>query len=47
MPKKKMIGGIVGDYANADFGDLTPNGVCKENGCNDGIDGAMRGRLHE
>lgn len=38
-----MIGSVSGDYATADFGDLTPNGVCKENGC-DGIDGALGGR---
>lgn len=39
-----LIGGIVGDYQVADFGDLTPNGVCKENGCSTGADGATGGR---
>ena len=38
-----LIGTVSGSYANADFGDLTPNGVCKENGC-DGVDGALGGR---
>ncbi|MBV6628138.1 MAG: hypothetical protein KI793_35335 [Rivularia sp. (in: Bacteria)] len=32
---KKMIGSIIGSYSEADFTDLTPNGNCKENGCND------------
>lgn len=41
---KKLIGGIIGDYANADFGDLTPNGACKENGCVSGPDGVAGGR---
>eukprot|EP00568_Trieres_chinensis_P011220 CAMPEP_0183297052 /NCGR_PEP_ID=MMETSP0160_2-20130417/4431_1 /TAXON_ID=2839 ORGANISM="Odontella Sinensis, Strain Grunow 1884" /NCGR_SAMPLE_ID=MMETSP0160_2 /ASSEMBLY_ACC=CAM_ASM_000250 /LENGTH=581 /DNA_ID=CAMNT_0025458787 /DNA_START=133 /DNA_END=1878 /DNA_ORIENTATION=+ len=40
---RKMLGGIGGDYASADFGDLTPNGVCKENEC-DGTNGAHGGR---
>lgn len=38
-----LIGSVGGDYAQADFADLTPNGVCKENGC-DGVDGALGGR---
>lgn len=41
---KKMIGGITGSYADADFGDLTPNGACKENGCATGPDGTSGGR---
>ena len=28
-----LIGGITGDYDYADLNDLTPSGVCKENGC--------------
>ncbi|MGB6299701.1 MAG: hypothetical protein WBF90_26480 [Rivularia sp. (in: cyanobacteria)] len=32
---KNMIGSIVGSYDRADFRDLTPNGNCKENGCNE------------
>ncbi|MEA5595717.1 hypothetical protein [Rivularia sp. UHCC 0363] len=32
---KNMIGSIVGSYDEADFSDLTPNGNCKENGCNE------------
>ncbi len=41
---RKMIGSISGNYSEADFSDLTPNGVCKENGCDDGPDGAAGGR---
>jgi len=29
-----LIGSIIGSYDNADLGDMTPNNVCKENGCN-------------
>ncbi len=32
---KNMIGNIIGSYDEADFSDLTPNGNCKENGCNE------------
>lgn len=39
-----LIGRVDGDYAQADFGDLTPNGVCKENGCEAGPDGDLGGR---
>lgn len=39
-----LVGSVGGDYAQADFGDLTPNGVCKENGCDAGADGALGGR---
>ena len=38
-----LIGGVKGDYALADLGDLTPSGVCKENGCN-GNNGLAGGR---
>ncbi|WP_201026203.1 hypothetical protein [Mastigocoleus testarum] len=31
---KNMIGSILGNYNKAGFSDLTPNGNCKENGCN-------------
>lgn len=30
---RPLIGGIVGDYSNAELGVLTPNGYCKEDGC--------------
>ncbi len=40
-----MIGAITGDYSNADLGDLTPAGKCRENGCDGGdSDGNMGGR---
>ena len=38
-----LIGAITGSYDDADLGDLTPNNVCKENGC-DGNQPAMGGR---
>ena len=40
-----MIGRVTGSYdmLNA-FGDLTPQGFCKENGCEAGADGAQGGR---
>ena len=34
---RPLIGSIVGDYEDAELGDLTPNGYCKEDGC-DGSD---------
>lgn len=40
----KLIGGISGDYSQADFSDLTPNSFCKENGCSSGEDGSTGGR---
>jgi hypothetical protein len=39
-----MIGFITGKYADADLGDLTPNGKCKENGCSAGQNGQAGGR---
>ena len=41
-----MLGTITGDYSNADFGDLTPAGKCRENGCSGGSDGNMGGRVN-
>ena len=40
---RRLVGRVIGDYEPAAFADLTPNGVCKENGC-DGNDGVMGGR---
>lgn len=40
---RSLMGSVAGDYEQADFGDLTPSGVCKENGCG-GADGALGGR---
>jgi hypothetical protein len=42
----QMLGRVAGDYDTAAFGDLTPNGECKENGCGTGPDGAMGGRAN-
>jgi len=36
---RKMIGRITGSYDMADFGDLTPAGLCREDGCASGQDG--------
>ncbi len=41
-----MVGRVAGDYVSAAFGDLTPNGNCKENGCSTGPDGALGGRAN-
>jgi len=30
---RSLLGGTKGDYEDADLGDLTPNGLCKENDC--------------
>ena len=40
-----MLGSVTGSYdvVNA-FGDLTPQGFCKENGCEEGPDGELGGR---
>ena len=40
-----LIGGITGDYAQANLNDLTPNLKCKENGC-EGTDGNEGGRTN-
>ncbi len=40
---QRMVGQVVGAYSAAAFDDLTPNGRCKENGC-DGEDGSNGGR---
>ena len=39
-----MIGEITGSYAQADLGDLTPFGNCRENGCTSGPDAPSGGR---
>ncbi len=39
-----LIGSVSGSYDDADLGDLTPSGNCKENGCTTGPDGAAGGR---
>ena len=41
-----MIGSVSGSYDANAFGDLTPNGECKENGCTSGPDGALGGRAN-
>ena len=41
---RALIGSISGSYDEADLGDLTPNGFCKENGCGAGADGPRGGR---
>ena len=45
--KNQMIGSVSGSYDMANgFGDLTPNGECKENGCTLGPNGALGGRAN-
>ena len=39
-----LIGGITGSYDDADLGDLTPAGICKENGCVNATDPTSPGR---
>lgn len=41
---RQMLGRLTGQYARADFGNLTGNGECKENGCLDGPDATLGGR---
>ncbi len=41
-----LVGGITGDYAQANLGSRTPNGKCKENGCTDGTLGGEGGRTN-
>jgi hypothetical protein len=41
---RPMLGRLTGTYMDADFGNLTGNGECKENGCLDGPDAALGGR---
>ena len=39
-----MLGSISGSYEEADFGNLTPNGICKENECAEGSNDNPAGR---
>jgi hypothetical protein len=41
-----MLGSVSGSYDAGAFGDLTPNGECKENGCGTGPDGSQGGRAN-
>jgi hypothetical protein len=41
---RKLIGTVANAYSINAFSDLTPNGICKENGCGSGKDGAAGGR---
>jgi hypothetical protein len=47
---RALIGGVVGTYEHADLDDKTPNGKCKENGCDcdadDDCDGSAGGRAN-
>jgi hypothetical protein len=42
----QMMGRITGSYDDADLGDLTPAGKCRENGCESGPDGEAGGRVN-
>ena len=39
-----LVSSVSGAYDTAALGDLTPNGMCKENGCTSGPDGSQGGR---
>ncbi|ELS01268.1 hypothetical protein Xen7305DRAFT_00009710 [Xenococcus sp. PCC 7305] len=41
-----MLGNISGSYEEADFGNLTPNGICKENECTDNSNETPAGRAN-
>ncbi len=41
---QELLGQVVGEYDLAAFGDLTPSGECKENGCVAGPDASLGGR---
>jgi hypothetical protein len=41
---RSLIGNVIGRYNPQAFNDLTPNGVCKENGCASGPNGSQGGR---
>lgn len=41
---RAMIGSITGNYNLQALGNLTPNGLCKENGCGTGSDAPLGGR---
>lgn len=41
---RSMIGSITGNYDLQALGNLTPNGLCKENGCGTGSDAPLGGR---
>jgi hypothetical protein len=43
---ENMLGTVAGTYDSGAFGDLTPNGECKENDCASGPDAAMGGRAN-
>ena len=40
----QMLGSISGSYDEADFGNLTPNSICKENQCSEGAENKSAGR---
>ncbi len=42
----QMMGTVIGSYDDADLGDLTPAGKCRENGCETGPDGSDGGRVN-
>jgi len=41
---RSLVGNVSGAYEAEAFADLTPNGLCKENGCTSGADGTAGGR---
>lgn len=41
-----LIGSVAGSYDDADLGDVTPAGFCRENGCGNAADGSNGGRVN-
>lgn len=41
-----LLGNVIGEYSEDGLADLTPNGFCKENGCDSGPDGNAGGRVN-
>jgi hypothetical protein len=39
-----LLGTVSGSYSAIAFSDVTPNGICKENGCTGGVNGSLGGR---
>jgi hypothetical protein len=41
---RPLLGTVSGSYNAVAFSDVTPNGICKENGCTGGVNGPLGGR---
>ncbi len=43
---RPLVGKVIKDYRANGLSELTPNGVCKQNGCSASVDGAEGGRVN-